>query len=123
MKMYGKNSDTPAWRRRKPRWSTFVSPSKAAKSECTLLIKCLLQHFGIDPAVHYIDYPDEEESEESSNSSLDPADEDIHVGDGEPADNSAINNSLPHDAAEDNYEEMEDKFQRYEKEQEQLRPD
>ena len=52
--------------------------------------------------------------------------EDIRVGDeggdGEPADNSYINNSLPHDAAEDNYEEMEEEFQRYEKEQEQLRP-
>ena len=77
--------------------------------------------------MHYIDYPEEEESEESSNSSLDPADEDIRFGDefgdSEPADNSDMNNSLPHDAAEDNYEEMEDKFQRYEKEQEQLRPD
>ena len=56
--------------------------------------------------MHYIDYQEEEESEESSNISFDPADEDIPVGDewgdSEPADNRDLNNSLPHDAAEDN---------------------
>ena len=82
--------------------------SKIVKSKAK--IEYLLEHFGIDPAVHYIDYPEEEESEESSNSSLDPADEDIHVGDecgdSEAADNSDMNNSLLHDAAEDNYDKI-----------------
>ena len=57
MKMYMKESDNPAWWPRKPRWSTFISPSKIAE---LLLIKCLLEYFAIDPTVHYVDYPDKE---------------------------------------------------------------
>ena len=49
--------------------------------------------------MHYVDFRDEESNYESSNSSLDPAEEDIPFvdegGDGEPAENSDMNSSLP----------------------------
>ena len=58
----------------------------------------------------YVDYPVEEKRDQLSDGSLEPAEEDNPVrDDGEPND-SDINNSVPHDGAEDNNHNMEKKF-------------
>ena len=67
-KTYGKEEDKPAWWPKKTKWKTFKSPSKASKEENTRIIRCLLEYHGIDPNIHYINYP-EEEGEETSDSS------------------------------------------------------
>ena len=36
------------------------TPEALKRHSTSLLIKCLLEYFAIDPAVHYVDYPDEE---------------------------------------------------------------
>ena len=48
--------------------------SKASKEDCTLLITLLLEHYGIDPKLHYSNYP-EEENESSSESSYEEEEE------------------------------------------------
>ena len=65
LKTYGKEEYKPAWWPKKPKWKTFKSPSKASKEENTRIIRCLLEHHGIDPNIHYL----EEEGEETSDSS------------------------------------------------------
>ena len=67
-KSYGKEEDKPVWWPKKPKWKDFRCPSKSSKEECTKLIVRLLQHYSIDPSVHYVDYPDEEGTESSSGS-------------------------------------------------------
>ena len=67
-KSYGNAADKPAWWPKGIKWKHFKSPSKACKEENTLLIRCLLEHYGIDANIHYVHYP-EEEGEETSESS------------------------------------------------------
>ena len=72
-KKYGKKEDNPVWWQKKPKWKNFRNPSKVSKDECTAIIKLLLEHYGIDPEIHYVNFPDEE-SEESSDSSSEEED-------------------------------------------------
>ena len=69
VKTYGKEEDKPAWWPRKPKWKYFRSPSKASKEEATTLIKCMLEYYNIDPNVHYVAYPKEEDGRDDSSSS------------------------------------------------------
>lgn len=75
-KAYGNIDDKPAWWPRRPKWKNFKNPSKASKDECTLLIRCLLRHYSIDPNMHYVGYPDEELEQSSSDSSDSDDDDD-----------------------------------------------
>ena len=45
----------------------FINPSKVSNNDCTYIIKLMLEHYGIDPEIHYVNFPDEE-SEESNES-------------------------------------------------------
>ena len=72
-KTYGKKEDKPVWWPKKPKWKNFRNPSKVSKDECTAIIKLLLEHYGIYPEIHYVNFPDEE-SEESSDSSSEEED-------------------------------------------------
>ena len=85
------------------------------KTECTYIIKQLLEYYGIDPAIHYVNYPEEEFSEFTSdtfNSSADPLEtDDENEADG----NVDLNTCFPrqHDEVKD----IEDEFRRFEEEQ------
>ena len=68
-KTYGKAEDKPVWWPRRPKWRKFRSPSKVSKEVCTLLIRLLLEHFGIDANTYYVNYPDEEGGNASSSDS------------------------------------------------------
>jgi hypothetical protein len=63
--MHGNAEDNPAWWPKKIKCKFLKSPSKANKEENTLLICCLLEHYGIDANSHYVNYT-EEEGEETS---------------------------------------------------------
>ena len=41
----------------------------ATKDERTLLIKHLLEHYSLDPSIYFVNYPDEEMEDSSSDSS------------------------------------------------------
>ena len=72
-KTYGKAEDKPVWWPRRPKWKK--SPSKTGMEECTLLIRLLLEHHGIDANRHYVNYPEEEgEVDSSSDSDEEPED-------------------------------------------------
>ena len=76
-KAYDKEEDKPEWWLRSPKWRKFRNASKASKEDCTLLIKLLLEHYGIQAEMHYVGYPDQEgEDEESSSSEEEAGDED-----------------------------------------------
>ena len=51
----------------------FHKSIKVSNNDCTYIIKLLLEHYGIDPEIHYVNFPDEE-SEESSESSSEEED-------------------------------------------------
>ena len=70
-KSYGNAADKPAWWPKGIKWKHFKSPSKACKEENTLLIRCLLEHYGIDAIIHYVHYPEEEVEETSESSESD----------------------------------------------------
>ena len=121
MKTYGKEEHKPVWWPRKPRWSEFINPSKSSKAECTFIIKQLLEYYGIDPAIHYVNYPDEEFSDsgsEASHSNADPlGDDDTDLNNSFPRqdeeDDEDVNNSFPRPDEAD----IEEEFRRFEEEQ------
>ena len=87
MRTYGRDIDKPVWWPRKPKWKNFRNPSKASKEECTVIIKSLLEHYSIDPTIHYVDYPeDEDDSSSDSTESSDTADRAALVADAEMCD-------------------------------------
>ena len=127
VRTYGKEIDKPVWWPRKPRWANFINPSKTSKKDCTLLIKCLLEHYGIDPAIHYVDYPDEEEGS-STDSSFDDPEDDGRDGVDDPNtsvpqevadDNIDLNNSIPHDVAD--ADTLDEEYESYQADQDENR--
>ena len=54
---YGNKEDKPAWWPRRPKWKHFRGPSRASKEETTILIRLLLEHYNVDPDIHYVGYP------------------------------------------------------------------
>ena len=73
-KTYGNAEDKPDWWPKKIKWKYFKSPSKANKEESTLLIHCLIEHYGIDANIHYVNYPEEDGEETSESSESDDGD-------------------------------------------------
>ena len=63
-KAYGKDVDKPSWWPKKPKWKNFRCPSKLFKEEC----RRLLERHGIDADKYYINFPEEEEQDTSSDS-------------------------------------------------------
>ena len=65
----GNKEDKPAWWPRRPKWKHFRGPSRASKEETTILIRLLLEHYNVDPDIHYVGYPEEEDDSSSEESS------------------------------------------------------
>ena len=93
-KTYGKAEDKPVWWPRRPKWKTFKSPSKASKEECTLRIRLLLEHFGIDANTYYVNYPDGEGDNDSSSDF--GGEEDDHVDDDDDEDDDEQDDDSDH---------------------------
>ena len=93
-KVYGKAEDKPAWWPKIPKWKEFRAPSKASKDECTLLIKLLLEHYSLDPSIYYMNYPDEEMEDGSSESSDSSQEEDEDEYEGNDEGNSDLDGHL-----------------------------
>ena len=51
-KTYGKVKGKPEWCPSRPKWKKFRNPSKATKKECALLVKFLLDQYGICAELH-----------------------------------------------------------------------
>ena len=93
-KVYGKAEDKPAWWPKIPKWKEFRAPSKASKDECTLIIKLLLEHYSLDPSIYYMNYPDEEMEDGSSESSDSSQEEDEDEYEGNDEGNSDLDGHL-----------------------------
>ena len=73
---YGNKEDKPAWWPRRPKWKYFRGPSRASKEETTTLIRLLLEHYNVNPDIHYVGYPEEEHDSSSEESSEERSDDD-----------------------------------------------
>ena len=116
-KTYGLKEDKPVWWPRRPKWKKFRSPSKVSKEECTMLIRLLLEHYGIDVNVDYIGYPEGEHEESSSDSSEDDSKGDVEGvsggGDTVPNEDDADVDSNDEDFGILNDEEMDSRRTNY----------
>ena len=113
---YGNKEDKPAWWPRRPKWKYFRGPSRASKEETTTLIRLLLEHYNVNPDIHYVGYPEEEDdssSEESNEESSDDDDNDDAENDaredGEQDEEVQLN--VDHDVGR--MENMEEEYERF----------
>ena len=106
----GNKEDKPAWWPRRPKWKYFRGPSRASKEESTNLIRLLLEHYNVDPDIHYVGYLEEEDDSSSEESSDDDDAQNDAREDGEQDDEVQLN--VDHDVGRmENIEEEYERFQ------------